>query len=133
MTPEEFEDAWERASPWFEIALRHGGNLWTLDAVKAEILAGRAQFWSNDTASAVTQFVYSPSAKTLSYWLLGGDTQGLRDLLPQAERWGIENDCLVFTGTGRRGFERRFGSAGYKARATVYVKDLRPMVGAMIQ
>lgn len=129
MTPEEFEASWERAAPWLEKALGYGGlNLWTLDAVKAEVLAGRAQWWSNDTAAAVTQFIYAPMGKALNYWLLAGDTQGLRDLLPSAERWGIENDCLIFMGEGRRGFERRFGRDGYRPVATLYVKDLRPLV-----
>lgn len=128
MTPAEFETAWERASPWLQKALGYGGDLWTLAAVKAEIEAGRAQFWSNATSAAVTQFVYSPAAKALSYWLMGGDTQGLRDLLPSAERFGVENDCLIFTGTGRRGFERRFSRDGYRPMATLYVKDLRPVL-----
>lgn len=125
MTPEQYEAAWGRASPFFTKALRYGGDLWTLDEVRALVDKGEAHFWANETGFAVTQFVYSPRVKQLNYWLLGGDLDGLDSLLPSIEAWAIRHDCLILMGEGRRGFRRWLGPRGYAPSATLFTKDLR--------
>ena len=123
MTPEEFTEGWSRASPFFAEALLKAGDLWNLDEVRNEVIEGRAHFWSNATAFAVTNFVFSPRIKSLNYWLLGGEIEGLQILHPHIVAWGIENDCLVFTGEGRAGFKRYFPE--YEANGVLYIKDYR--------
>lgn len=129
MTEEQFEAHWLMAGPWMERALHYGGDMYALEDVKKRILDGSAHYHPGPTAVAVTEFVYTPKVKALNYWLLGGDTAGLRALLPHIEFWGITHDCTRFMGEGRRGFERRFGRDGYRAVATLYVKDV--LIGAM--
>lgn len=124
MTPA-YEAAWTRAEPFFRKALKYAGNLWTLDEVKALIEEGEAHFWFSNTGYVVTQFSYSPRVKLLNFWLLGGDLDGLEALLPSIEVWAIQNDCLVFMGTGRRGFMKRFAPLGYKPKAVTLIKDMR--------
>lgn len=123
---------WRACTPMLDRALSYdamGG--YRLADIKAEVEEGRAHFWRwpmeidlQPTACAVTNFVNYPRAKALNYWLLGGDMQGLRDMLPLVEQWGLMQGCSVFMGEGRRGFERAFAQDGYRAAATLYLKEI---------
>ena len=131
MTPQEFETAWERWSPGFQTALRYGGDLWTLDDVRNEILEGSAQFWANDDGAMVTNFFYSRRIKALWIWLLTGKRKAFDELMPMAEMWGIEEGCTMFMGQGREGLKRRAIPHGYRPwnTLTLFVKD--PAQGLM--
>lgn len=123
MTPEDFAVGWDAARPFFAEALMRAGDLWNVDEVLTEVLEGRAHFFCTPTAFVVTNFVYSPRIKSLNFWLLGGDIDGLQTLHPHIVAWGIEQDCLVFTGEGRAGFKRYFPE--YEIAGHLYIRDYR--------
>jgi hypothetical protein len=132
MSPDQFEQEWLECSPFLERALEHDGiHAWTLDDVRREIDQGRAHFWrwpadpyAEATAAAVTHFVTYPRFRALNYWLLGGDLQSIRAMLPLVEDWALTQGCTRFMGEGRPGFARAFAKDGYRAVSTTYLKQI---------
>lgn len=119
---ETFEAAWERCSPWLQAALERAPPAFTLDDVKAEVLAREARFWAGRNAAMVTKVTEMPRLKVLNFWLAGGELAELRDeLAPAGEAYGRELGCDVVAVAGREGWSRVLG---YARSHTVCMKDL---------
>ena len=97
-------------------------GLWTLEAVEAEIRAGRAVLWPMQRSAAVTQIHEHPNGRVLRLWLAGGDLDELRHFLPAADNYGRMMGCMAVEIEGRPGWERVL--EGYKKRRVILVKEL---------
>lgn len=113
------EAEWERCRRYLEPAI---DEAWTLDAVEAEILVGRAVFWPMERSAVVTQIHSYPKGRVLRIWLAGGDLDELLHYLPAADGYAREQGCIAVELEGRVGWERVL--EGYRKRRVVLSKEL---------
>lgn len=109
---------WDRCSGYLEEACEG----WTLDAVRAEIDAGRAVFWPMAKSAVVTQVLEYPKARVLRIWLAGGDLEEIKYFLPAADNYARSVGCSEIEVEGRLGWERVL--TGYEKRRVILVKEL---------
>ena len=124
----DFPDAWRRAEPHLSAALARGGSFHDLAEVAARLADGRAQLLVGDHSAGVVETFEYPRTerRALHIWLAGGDLAelagGMRlDLEALAER----DRCTDILITGRRGWERVLGPAGYRPGWQILRKRLR--------
>ena len=97
-------ETWESKAKHLEAALEKG---WSIDDVKAEIDAGRAQFWPLPNSAVVTQVLEQPQRNVLRIWLAGGDMDELQFAQSgHAVDYARERGCSVIEVDGRKGWSR---------------------------
>lgn len=101
-------------------SLKHSNGA-TIEEVRADIAAGRAQMWPGQKSVAVTHF---HEAKEMVLWLVGGDMRELLEMERSVEAYAREQGCtrMVAEG-GRDGWTRVLPRVGYVEKR-VLVKDL---------
>lgn len=110
---------WERCRPLLEPAL---DGTWTMEAVRDELLRGRAKLWPMERSAAVTQLHDYPAGRVCRVWLAGGDLDELRDGLEVLDRYAREQRCTRIEIEGRPGWERVLD--GYEKRRVILTKDI---------
>lgn len=86
------------------------------DWLDFEILEGRARFWRNATAAIVATLKdYPTGAKAVHGLVAAGDLDGIRELIPHAERWGRAEGCIVGEIESHPAWARLMKRAGYEA------------------
>lgn len=107
----------EKALPFIEEALEHGGGTHTLGDVLQGVVAGDFQMWTAEGAACVTEIIQHPRKRVLAFWLAGGDLQVLMtDIEPRARAWGEAQGCDLFLGfaADRPGWARALQQYGYR-------------------
>lgn len=90
-----------------------------------EILEGRARFWRNTTAAIVATLKEYPSgAKAVHGLVAAGDLDGIKALIPSAERWGRAEGCIYGEIESAPGWARLMHSAGYEPCQLMLRKQL---------
>lgn len=117
---------WERCVPLLEAAMHRGGDVLTLDDVRARILDGQYQLWQGPDSAIVTQLIAGAKERELNILLAGGSLDTLEDMLPALERFAQLNGCAVMTILGRLGWMRSFLTRehGYRPVAVLLGKRL---------
>jgi hypothetical protein len=110
---------WERCRHWLDLAL---DGTHSIEDVRAEIEAGRAQFWPMPESACVTVVQDYPKGRALRVWLAGGDLDDLVKHLPVLDNYGREQGCGAIELEGRRGWERVL--PGYRATRVVLRKEI---------
>lgn len=114
----EFERAW----PWLKAAIVHDTH--RKRHVWEAIERGDVQLWFNDTAAIVTEIrVFPTGLKIINGWLAGGNLDGVKTLVAQAERWGKAQGCAkAGISCGRPGWSRELD--GYALAGVQLTKEL---------
>lgn len=119
------DDPWSRCAPWIESALEFGGDLYTLDDVRAEVLKGEAILWPGTNSAVVTQFWDFPREKACNFWLAGGDLDELmNEMRPAIEAWAVAQGCARMIIAGRAGWAKVLKQHDYAPVWTALSKDL---------
>lgn len=117
---------WARCEAWLAAALEHSFG-YEIEDVRAEIVAGEAQFWPGRNAAIVTQVWTFPRAKAVNFWLAGGDLAELVDeMRPCVEAWARAMGCTNTIIAGRAGWARALKDEGYRPIWTALGKELKP-------
>jgi hypothetical protein len=110
-----------------ERALAAAGSTHDLYRDVAPMLArGDAQYWANDGAAIVTEILAYPRARTLNFWLIGGELAAALELAPAVEAWGRAHGCVRAAGLGRRGWMPTVAALGYRPIGVAFRKELEP-------
>ena len=121
----DWEENFDRCSPWIEAALVYADGSHTLDDVRVGIQTGRYQFFSCETGFAITEIVTTPRKLVLSYFLAGGDLKTFEEYEPVIEQWARNEGCDRIEFTGRRGWLRSFlRDRGYGNELITLSKEL---------
>lgn len=96
-------DDWTRAAPLLEPAL---DGSYTLDDVRAELAAGRAQLWTLPQSAVVTQVHHYPRLRVLRVWLAGGDLDELRRNTHRLDDVARQFGCDAVELEARKGWSR---------------------------
>ena len=110
---------WEHAKPLLEPAL---DGTYTIDDVKREIDANRAELWWLGSAAVVTQIMQYPAKRCLRVWLAGGDLDTIKRAAPALDDIARELGCSRIEIEGRKGWERALD--GYDTQRLVLSKDV---------
>jgi len=108
-----------RCWPWLEASLegltRPNGTVWlphNKSTIWWRIEQGRAYLWPGEQSVFLTEFYQSPTGlKTHHMWLAGGDLNEIVSMVPTLEDFGRLHGAHRQTGSGRRGWLRKF--SGY--------------------
>lgn len=129
MSPEkEFERCW----PWLEASLdfaafKINDKTWPShrkEHVWDRIIKGRSFFWPRETCALITEIHTSPTGLMNHHtWLAGGNLDEIVASMPLVEAWGKRRGCQQQTGSGRRGWLKKF--QGYHE---IGVRKAKPLV-----
>lgn len=116
----------DQARPYIEGALAYAKGSHTFADVKAEVAAGRMQFWPGVRSAIVTEIIDYPQHRVLHFFLAGGDIVELEAMYPEVEAWGRTKGCTLARLFGRKGWERTAltQKQGWAHTLAVYEKDL---------
>lgn len=111
---------------YIEAALQYAGGTHTFEDVTAGVAEGRMQFWPGVRSAIITELLESPRARTLHFFLAGGDLAELEAMEPLVIAWGKTQGCTAASMVGRKGWERTFLTqrAGWESRLAVFEKAL---------
>src|SRR6266550_9294016 len=119
-------EAWLKPSLEFGAFRRPDGTLWVthdFEHLWNRISSGQALFWEGEQAAFVTEVYQSPTGlRSHHMWLAGGDVDEIVSMVPELEQWGREHGCHRQTGSGRRGWLRKF--TGYEEMGVRKQKSL---------
>lgn len=116
---DEFERLWARNAGYLEPALN---GAFTLDDVRATILAGNATLWPLERSAVVTEILEYPAKRVLRIWLAGGELSELLAFLPAADNYAHECGCSAIEIDGRKGWARVL--PGYTEARVVLTKEI---------
>jgi hypothetical protein len=97
-------------------ALRLGGDTHSLEDVIEALDRGEMQAHHNDRAIIITEIVQSPRRKYAHFFLSAGQLDGIMDLMPQVEKWALEQGCEYGQACVRPGYEPVLKARGWKRR-----------------
>lgn len=99
----------EKAVPHLTAALSRSDDDWTLEAVIAEVEAGRAHLWPGERSAGVTS-----GGRDLRIWLAGGDLRELLRMQESVEAWARAMGFASLSIVGRPGWDRIMKARGYR-------------------
>jgi len=85
---------------------------------------GDCQLWTAPNAAIVTELrVFPTGLKVINGWLAGGELEGVKALVSQAEAWGKSQGCVkAGISCGRAGWSRKLD--GYAVAGVQLTKEL---------
>lgn len=109
-----------------EAALEHSGGTHTFDDVKNAVEKGELQFWPGVRSVILTEIQDTPQQRILNFFLAGGNSVELEQMLPLVEQWGKSLGAARATLYGRKGWGKSFltKNHGWKEELVVMAKDL---------
>lgn len=121
---EDFKVEYDRVRPWLRAALDR-----SCDAEEVRMLDKIASrewtLWTSPNAGCCTSFLEWDGRRMLVFALAGGDLdEMMADGLPIVEAWAKENDCSGLLVFGRRGFERKIRSYGFRFQSVTLMKEI---------
>lgn len=103
-----------RCAPWLEAAAARSDGDTEVEAVRGEVLAGRAQLWAGERACMVTQLHRTADGAVFIFvWLGGGDLRELLAMRPVLESWGRQHGATSARIHGRLGWSKLLRPFGY--------------------
>src|SRR6266446_1686618 len=92
------------------------GKLWlphNKQSIWERISRGDAMLWPGEASAILTEVYQSPTGlRSHHTWLAGGDLDEIVYMMESVEQWGREHGCHRQTGSGRKGWLRKF--VGYE-------------------
>lgn len=120
------QTGWHAYLPWreaFEPIL--DTRFYTMEWLDAEVASGRARCWSTDTAAIIATLRSYPTGAVEVHGLIAaGDLDGIRELVGDAEQWGLQEGAVVASIASRAGFVRAFAHMNYSLFQVELRKDL---------
>jgi hypothetical protein len=123
-----FEEEWERCSPWIEAALEYSCGTHWLEDVKREVMDPDTltTFWPGKRSAIVTELIRHPRRTQLHFWLCGGDLdEVINEMRPEIEAWGIALGATAITITGRMGWQKVLKEHAYNPIWNVCLKEVQ--------
>lgn len=98
----------------------------TLPWLDEQMLTGKVQFWRSDNAAIITEVRNYPTGATDIHGLIaaGNLEEIVEVLIPQAEEWGREQNCIAAQIESRAGWAKALKSYGYEAHQLTVRKEL---------
>jgi hypothetical protein len=106
-----------------EKALKLGGNLYTLDDIQAELMAGNIQGHVEGDTWAITQIQLFPRRKVVNIMFVIGSISNAAKLEEKISKWAKELGANMITATGRDGWWAH-RTPGWKMMGILYSKDM---------
>lgn len=97
-----------------EAALAHAYGSHTFDDVVMKIITGDCHFYKLDGCFLIMQVITYPRYKTYHCFLASGNQGALDQTWEGVKKTAAHLGCKYVTITGRRGWERRLQSRGWK-------------------
>lgn len=118
-----------RCRPWIEAALEksvfEGVVCHEFSDVAQMIQAGAADLWATDKGCIVTFCTVYPRAKVMTMWLAGGDFEHVMEHLEEEiVRFAKSQGCVLMHLAGRKGWERKLLSHGFKPHQSIVQRKL---------
>jgi len=104
-------------------ALSLGGNLYTLDDLEAELLAGNIQGHVEGDTWAITQIQNWPRRKVVNIMFVIGSIEHAGKLEEKISEWAKEIGASLVTAVGRDGWWVH-RTPGWKIAGTLYSKEI---------
>jgi len=122
---------WPKVEHWLAAAVAHNAIAWIASDVRHELMFRRMQLWlaldgDAPVACAVTRIDDGPRARICNVLLIGG--VHIDEWLIFEEdmcRWARSIGAVALEGPGRRGWERKVKSRGWRPVWTIYRKLLQ--------
>ncbi len=99
---------------------------YTLEWLDAQILSGAVQFMASANAAIVVEIRdYPTGAKDVHGLIAAGDLgEIVNELIPLAEQWGREQDCVGAIIESRVGWAKALAPSGYEPHQLAVRKEL---------
>lgn len=121
MTP--LENDFERCWPWLCASIERYGHTHEKHHIFDDINNARAVFFPGERCALVGRWIEHPTGlKSANAWLVGGDYDEIKRLVPYWERYSEERGAHQVTVFGRRGWARL---PGYEECGWRIIKTLR--------
>lgn len=108
---------WDRCAHWIQAAIDADPAGLPIEQVRAEIEAGRADFWPGAHSAAVCGLMQPLGIREYHIWLAGGDLGELRIMEEHATAHAIALGCERMVIHGRKGWLRAL--PGYETGRTI--------------
>ncbi|MCG9916027.1 MAG: hypothetical protein MH112_06655 [Phenylobacterium sp.] len=113
---------WAACRAWLLPALRPQDG--DEAALRADLIAGRAQLWAGEAGAVVTQCIENAEGRSLHIWLAGGQLETILALRPGVEAWARGLGCTAITIEGRPGWTRVLRAHGYQRHGEILRRSL---------
>lgn len=82
-------------------------RFYTLEWLDRHIHNNIFRFWSNDTSAIIAKIIeYPTGAKEVHGMIAAGELEGILELIPKAEAWGLSLGAIVAGISSREGWSR---------------------------
>lgn len=99
---------------------------WPMEWLDQRILSGAARFFRSENAAIVAELRQYPGGAIDVHGLIaaGDKREIVGKLIPQAEAWGRENECLAGVVESRPGWAKALKPSGYEVAQVTVRKEL---------
>ncbi len=109
----EFKEAWLKAKPLLEKAIKHQKE-YTIDDIHDKISQGIFLLWPGKQSVMITEFIDFPRLRAMNLLFCGGDYEELASMLPSLEAFAKNAGATKLFGGGRKGWLRKIKHLGFK-------------------
>lgn len=105
-------------------ALLAGGDLLSVDDLRQLAVAGRVQWWGDETTAIATEVLTYPRRRILNCFVAAGDLAGIFALQDDVVAFARDNACTHMVAHGRPAWGRIGRSFGWAPHSIQFVREV---------